>query len=254
MSNREGMQLLVLVGSLAAMAPTVAAAQIGPQSGCADCHFANPRSPRRDHLESWDRSPHARANVGCERCHGGNPHTFEGFRAHSGIVPPTDPTSPVNRSNLPATCGACHAGPFLAFRKSTHYELLRSGSRNGPTCSTCHGEVDGRVLSAKALASECNECHGPGELAPRAARAREVQEQYEALKAVREQMKVAQSLIKRVDDKKRRASLTEAYQQAEVPLIRAVEAGHQFIYADLREYLAVARSRVEALLSNIANR
>ncbi len=240
--------------ALAAAAPTLAAAQIAPQSGCADCHFADPKAPRRDHLESWDRSPHARANVGCEKCHGGNPHTFEAFLAHSGIVRPIDPRSPVNRRNLAATCGACHVGPFVAFQKSRHYELLRSGSPNGPTCSTCHGDVDGRVLSARALASECNECHGPRERAPRAERASLVREEYEALKAVREQMKLAQSLIKRVDDKARRASLSEAYQQAEVPLRAAIDAGHQFVYADLRERLAVARARVEALLSSLANR
>jgi nitrate/TMAO reductase-like tetraheme cytochrome c subunit len=162
--------------------------------------------------------------------------------------------SPVNRRNLATTCGTCHTGPLIAFQKSKHYELLQSASSNGPTCSTCHGEVDGRVLSAKALASECSDCHGPGERAPRSERARQVREQYEALAVVREQMKLAQSLIKRVDDKTRRASLTEAYQQAEVPLRRAVDAGHQFVYGDLREYLAVARTRVEALLSSMANR
>ena len=64
----------------------------------------------------------------------------------------------------------------------------------------------------------------------------------------------AQSLIKRVDDQTRRASLTGAYQQTEVALKRAVDAGHQFVYADRREYLAVARTPVEALLSRMANR
>jgi hypothetical protein len=43
-------------------------------------------------------------------------------------------------------------------------------------------------------------------------------------------------------------------QQAEVPLTRAMDAGHQCVYTDLREYLAVARSRVEAPLANLANR
>ena len=160
----------------------------------------------------------------------------------------------MNRRNLPATCGTCHAGPFVAFQKSTHYELLQSGNPKGPTCSTCHGEVDGRVLSPKALASECNYCHGPGEVAPRAERARQVREQYEALTVVREQMKLAQSLIERVDDKKRRASLIQAYEQAQVPLTRAVGAGHRFVYDELREYLAVAQARVGALLSRLANR
>jgi hypothetical protein len=67
-------------------------------------------------------------------------------------------------------------------------------------------------------------------------------------------MKLARSLIKRVADKQRRASLTAASQQAEVPLTRAMDAGHQFVDSDLREYLAVARARVEALLASLANR
>ena len=244
----------VVVLVWASVSPELAAAQIPPQSGCADCHFADARSPRRDHLEAWDRSPHARAGIGCEKRHGGNPRTFDGLPAHSAIIDPIDLKSPVNRRNLPATCGTCHAGALAAFQGSRHYELLRSGNRSGPTCSTCHGEVEGRVLSPKALASECNDCHGPGEQAPRAERAREVREQYETLTAVRQDMKLAQSLIKRVDDKKRRAALIEAYQQAEVPLERAIDAGHQFVYADLREYLAVARARAGVLLATLANR
>ena len=237
---------------------TVALAAAAPastqQTGCADCHSADPKSPRRDHLEAWDRSPHGRTNIGCEKCHGGNPRTFEAFLAHAGILTAADPKSPVNRRNVAATCGACHVGPFVAFRDSRHHELLQSGNQKGPTCSTCHGEVDGRVLSPKALASQCNECHGPGELAPRAERARQVRDQYEGLTAVREQMKLAQSLVKRVDDKKRRASLTQAYEQAQIPLTRAVDAGHRFTYVELREYLAVAQQRVAALLSALANR
>jgi hypothetical protein len=110
------------------------------------------------------------------------------------------------------------------------------------------------VLSPKALASACNDCHGPHERAPRAQRVAEVREQYEALKAVRVQMKLAQALIKHVNDTKRRAVLMDAYRQAEVPLTRAIDAGHQFVYAELREHLVVARTRVEALLSNLANR
>lgn len=229
-------------------------AQIAPQSGCADCHYADPRSPRRDHLDSWDRSPHGRNNVGCEKCHGGNPRTFESFLAHRGILSPVDPKSPVHRRNLPTTCGACHNGPFVAFQDSRHYQLLQGGDQQGPTCSTCHGGVDGRLLSPKALASACNGCHGPGEVAPRAERARQVREQYEGLAVVRDQMKLAQSLIKRVNDKTRRSSLTQRYQQVEVPLKRALDAGHRFVYGELREYLALAQSRVEALLSGLANR
>jgi hypothetical protein len=61
------------------------------------------------------------------------------------------------------------------------------------------------------------------------------------------------SLVNRVSDKPRRAQLDDAYQQAEVPLIQAVQAGHQFVYDDLKERLSVARQRIEALLAQLAN-
>ena len=224
------------------------------QSFCADCHYANPSAPRPEHVEEWDRSPHGRNRVGCEKCHGGNPAVSEGIRAHVGVLSPADDFSAASRRNLPLTCGQCHVGPSVAFEASRHYELLRSGGSRGPTCSTCHGSVDGRVLSPKALSGKCGECHGPGEVAPRAGRVQAVREQYEALTAVREQAKQAQSLIKRVADRKRRAELTDALDRAQVPLLRAVEAGHKFVYDDLKAQLTIAEQRVDALLTALANR
>ncbi len=238
----------------------VALSLIGPgataqsNSRCADCHFARPDAPAPDHLQAWDRSPHGRNMVGCQKCHGGDDTTVEPFVAHRGLLSPTNPKSPVHRGNLPATCGGCHVGPFVAFQDSRHYQLLRSGDRRGPTCSTCHGEVDGRLLSAKALESRCNDCHGTGEVAPRAERAREVRQLYESLKVVREQLKLAESFVKRVTDTKRRQDLESALEQARVPMTRAINAGHRFVYDDLTESLAQAQTRAEALLSRLANR
>jgi len=183
-SRRAATLSAMLMSAFAVVVSANASAQIPPQSGCADCHFADPKAPRREHLEAWDRSPHGRERVGCEQCHGGNPRTYEGFLAHARLIPGVDEQSPVNRRNLPATCGGCHTGAMLAFQRSRHHELLQSGKANGPTCATCHGNVEGRVLSAKALESECNECHGAREQAPRAERARAVREEYDALKAV----------------------------------------------------------------------
>jgi hypothetical protein len=231
-----------------------AGAQIAPVNGCADCHFANPAAGGSAHVFAWDRSPHGRANVGCSACHGGNPATFEPALAHRSIIPPAKPNSPLQTSNIPATCGNCHRGPFTAFQNSRHYKLLRAGSDEGPTCVTCHGQTDGRVLSAKALAARCSSCHGPDEKAPRAGRMVEVRAVYEDLSVVREQMKLAQVLIKRVTDKKRHAELTFAYEQAEIPLRHAVELGHTFVYDDLRRNLSRAQEQVNALMGRLVNR
>jgi hypothetical protein len=239
------------VATLMTLAGAPASAQ---QSFCADCHYANPSAPRPDHLEEWDRSPHGRNRVGCEKCHGGNAAVSEAFRAHTGVLNSADEFSRASRRNLPLTCGQCHVAPSVAFEASRHYELLRSGSNRGPTCSTCHGAVDGRVLSPRSLASKCGECHGPDEAAPRAGRVQAVRVQYEALSGVREQAKQAQALIKRVTDRKRREDLTAALDRVQAPLTRAVEAGHKFVYDDLKAQLAVAQQRVDALLNTLANR
>jgi hypothetical protein len=34
--------------------------------------------------------------------------------------------------NLPKTCGACHAGPFVAFQESRHFALLQAGTPWSP--------------------------------------------------------------------------------------------------------------------------
>ena len=82
---RRTLSALLIAAATSIVAPHVSA-QIPPRSGCADCHYADPKAPRPDHLESWDRSPHGRNAVGCETCHGGNPRTFEGFLAHQAIL------------------------------------------------------------------------------------------------------------------------------------------------------------------------
>jgi hypothetical protein len=79
-------------------------------------------------------------------------------------------------------------------------------------------------------------------------------ELYEGLSVVREQLRLAQTFIGRVQNTAQRAALMEAHQQAEVPLTQAIHAGHRFVYDELRERLDVARTRAEALLAQLANR
>jgi mono/diheme cytochrome c family protein len=223
------------------------------QSRCADCHFSRPEAPAPDHLADWDRSAHSRSNVGCEKCHGGDASTFEPFLAHRGILNSTNPASPVNRRNLSTTCGTCHAGPFVAFQSSQHFALIEKGDNRAPVCSTCHGGAGSVRPSARALETQCAQCHGPNRIAPRPERAEAARTFYAALHESRDLMKTVRSLVNRVSDKPRRAQLDEAYRQAEVPLIQAVQAGHQFVFDDLKERLSVARQRIEALLGQLAN-
>lgn len=223
------------------------------QSRCADCHFANPGSVSSSHLSDWDLSAHGRRNIGCESCHGGDPRSFEPFIAHKDILARTNPASPVHPVNLPRTCGTCHSGPLVAFQKSKHAELLRAGNKNGPTCSTCHGEAAGQRLSPKALESQCASCHAAGKVAPHPEFPAQGRKAVEGLREVRALLKDVRAAIGRVKDPARRASLEQAAQQAEVPIIEATQAGHAFVFDQLDERLTTARARLAALFDRIAN-
>ena len=114
----------MVLGATVGLRASTARAQ---SSSCVDCHYANPDAPC--HLSEWKRSAHGRHDVGCEKCHGGDPTVYDAFRAHLGSLGSRNPSSPVNRVNLPRTCGQCHPGPFVEFRKSHHYDALRECDR-----------------------------------------------------------------------------------------------------------------------------
>jgi len=245
----------LLLGLLAVAWP--AAAQ---SSRCANCHLVNLGTSAMDrlpfmtrHFQEWDLSPHARHDVGCERCHGGDTSTFERVPAHRGVRPSRDPASPVHWANLPRTCGTCHTGPFVLFERSRHAALLSAKDPRVPTCSTCHGDVGARLLSPAALEQQCNRCHGPGRTAPRPERAAHARLMLEGVTEVRALLDHAHALVRRVSDAARRATLEEEWRQAEVPLIEARQAGHAFVFDELEARLTTARQRTGALLDRLAN-
>jgi hypothetical protein len=241
--------------TLAAAAALTLAVDAAAQSSsrCADCHFANPGSVSPAHLSEWDLSAHGRRQVGCESCHGGDARSFEAFVAHEGILPRTNPASPIHTANLATTCGTCHVGPFVNFQKSRHYALLRAGNTAAPTCATCHGEAAGVRLSPKALEAQCASCHGAGKVAPHTDFPPEGRRAVEGLREVRALLADVRKAIARVKDPGRRAELERAAQQAEVPIVEATQAGHAFVFDQLDERLATARARLAALFERIAN-
>lgn len=245
-------RLALVLGWIVTLSLAPALPAVG-QSRCADCHFANLTAPARDHLQAWDRSAHSRNNIGCEKCHGGDATTFEAFQAHRNILNSANPASPANRRNLPVTCGTCHAGPFVAFQSSRHFALLQEGNLDVPVCTTCHGPVGARRPSPKTLEAECRRCHGPKGMASQPERAEAARTLYEAVNELRGLLDAAKPLISHITDKTRRNELEAMYQQTQVPLTEAVQAGHEFVYDNLKERLATARKRTEALLGQLAN-
>jgi len=220
-------------------------------SRCADCHLSNPDAP--GHLYAWERSAHGQNNVGCDACHGGDPTTLDSFAAHRGILNSGNPSSPVNRKNIPRTCGTCHSGPYVAFQSSQMFKLLEAGDRDVPVCTTCHSAVAAQLLSPRALEARCQKCHAanrPGSHPEFPAQGRRM---LESIEEVRGLLKEAQSLIRRIRDAELRRRFEEQYRQAEVPIIEAVNVGHAFRYEASEERRAVSRQRVDALLDQLAN-
>jgi Cytochrome c7 and related cytochrome c len=221
---------------------------------CADCHIANPQAdPVPEHTYDWETSAHGRNLVGCETCHEGDATTFESFLAHRGILTSRNPASPTHPNNLPRTCGKCHIGPFVEFQKSRHYQLLREGRGEGPTCSACHGSVAARLLSPRSLEKRCDTCHGPEGIRPNSDFGPDGRILLQEVDAVRELLEGAPKLIDRVKDPARKRALEDAYEQAQVPLREAVHSGHSFVFEQVRERLQAAKERSEALLTELAN-
>lgn len=130
-----------------------------PAASCASCHD--------DAVRDQARSVHAHTpqrpdGATCTSCHG---------HGH-GILPKSDPRSPVAKPNLPATCASCHADPeFLArhripfarpveaYARSVHGRANAAGNTAAPTCSDCHGNH--AIVPARDPASPINHWHVP---------------------------------------------------------------------------------------------
>ena len=139
---------------------------------CAKCH-ADPNRMKAfglatDQYAQYQTSGHgmrlaqgdSRTAV-CTDCHG----------THR-ILSRQEPTSPISRRNIPATCGRCHSDRALMteyqlpadqvekFRNSVHGVALFDEEHPGaPTCATCHGAHGAVAPQAGSINSVCGHCH-----------------------------------------------------------------------------------------------
>jgi formate dehydrogenase gamma subunit len=94
------------------------------------------------------------------------------------ILPPGDPKSTINRSNIAETCGRCHGDKsamqgsgisnrvFLSYRESVHAKAVARGNLSAAVCTDCHNSHDIQPASkadssiAKGnIPSTCGKCH-----------------------------------------------------------------------------------------------
>jgi uncharacterized protein with PIN domain len=88
----------------------------------------------------------------CTSCH----------TAHA-IRPAADPTSSVNRANIPATCGKCHHGIADQFEASVHSRLVTHTDKELPVCNDCHSAHTIRRTDLAGfkleIMAQCGRCH-----------------------------------------------------------------------------------------------
>lgn len=132
---------------------------------CGNCH-GDPELAKRHNIpvtnayQLYMDSIHGRAltksgllvAANCSSCHGSH-----------RILPALDPQSSVNRRNVPATCGQCHAGVLKIFADSIHGALAKAGNTKAPVCNNCHTSHQIRRVEMESwkldIVQECGNCH-----------------------------------------------------------------------------------------------
>ena len=136
---------------------------------CARCH-ADPRIVKKYHIPianpsaSYKTSIHFKAIMeqgstdapGCSDCHG----------AHN-LQPANNPSSSINRYNIPKTCSHCHTEIYQEYIESVHGQGMLEGATDSPVCTDCHSEHNikahtdptSTVYSSVISQTLCAECH-----------------------------------------------------------------------------------------------
>jgi len=88
----------------------------------------------------------------CQTCHGSH-----------HILSHKDPLSATYKTNIPNTCGKCHAGITAEYEQGIHGKAVAAGNKDAPVCSDCHTahailqptEAEFRTASTPI----CGSCH-----------------------------------------------------------------------------------------------
>jgi len=131
---------------------------------CAHCHADREIVARRkitipaavqlfkDSVHGRSKDPHAAT---CNDCH----ESHDLRRAN-------DPSSSIYRTNIPRTCGRCHARVLAQYSISVHGQATKNGVTASPVCTDCHGEhmikgprQENSPVAAGRVSETCSHCH-----------------------------------------------------------------------------------------------
>lgn len=146
---------------------------------CAKCH-ADAAFMKRYNPKPYIFSlAEFRTSVHCKKISEGDTKVATCTNCHGvhGILPHTDPASPVYHTNVPATCAQCHNADYMKGRKvptdqyalykqSVHGRaLLEKLDLSAPACNDCHGNHGAVPPNTRDISRVCANCHGrEGEL------------------------------------------------------------------------------------------
>lgn len=143
---------------------------------CLICHRQLERETSQP-VRLWAKSVHARSNVGCVDCHGGDPTTTDRKEAHGkGFLGVPSP------KQIPHFCGSCHSNAsrmrqynlrtdqLNLYLISEHGQRLKAGDKKVATCVSCHGSHEvynvndpvSHVYKSNVPAT-CGHCHSDAE-------------------------------------------------------------------------------------------
>jgi Pyruvate/2-oxoacid:ferredoxin oxidoreductase delta subunit len=125
------------------------------QAICIQCHATTLVTPAmRGIPNEWRQSVHYRNGVGCNDCHGGDPHNAGlAMSPKSGFVGVPKP------KEVPQFCGKCHVGIMKSYLESDHGKALLATGR-GPNCVLCHGSHSIQPASLNIINEKlCGICH-----------------------------------------------------------------------------------------------
>jgi hypothetical protein len=140
---------------------------------CASCH-ADAAFMKKYDPQPYVFSMHEfRTSVHCKRV-GIDPKVATCTDCHGvhGILPYSDPESPVYARNVPYTCTGCHNSEYLKgrrsktdqlalYEKSVHgVALLERGDLSAPACNDCHGNHGAAPPGIRDVSLVCGTCHG----------------------------------------------------------------------------------------------
>jgi len=132
------------------------------ENTCTSCHqdsaFFAQYPKLHEYYQQYLDSPHERAGVTCDICHGGNANADSAQEAHAGVFPMNDRRSSLHYQTQPETCGQCHDDKRQQFVQSKHYAALMD-QREAPTCSTCHPAMSRRPELRNIVLNACRNCH-----------------------------------------------------------------------------------------------